>query len=548
MPQEAVITTLSRLSARSLGVFRAEGATALGVTTNQLARLSRQGVIERMHPSTYRMTAVTPSSAQRLHAALLWAGDCAAVAGRSAGELYRLEGVRAPQPEIVVPHHRRGRMTGMTVYHGDPAALMVRRVAGFRATGVEATLLCLAHLFDGEAFEVACEDARRRRLTSVPALRAVPRPLRAPRATGRRTDAPDAVRARSQASGAIDPGSQDPAAARRPRHHRLRAGVPTRVERPHLPLRLRVHRRARDPRGQRPSLARRRGRLRTRPGEVECARRRGFRIVFATWDTITRRPQEFVDELLRAPRPPGRSERRATPLSYAGATGNARLSELSAALAPFPASSRLRRPECATCVVGRSRPGGRDRRRGRGRASLLRPRRRPRRRRRDRAEPATTGAPASEVTGARGPRGNGTPVTFAFGGDVQFPDQLDTDPGDVSSGIPLRRPAERRSRPRPRPDRTGAVGRRPRHGQPRDRDHVARRARRREELPLPLARDVVHRIARRGRRRGQHGEQPRARLRHRRHAGHVRRHRVVPVPRRRSSDTTPTRRTGRTAP
>jgi hypothetical protein len=37
---------------------------------------------------------------------------------------------------------------------------------------VEATLLRLAHLLDDEAFEVACEDARRRRLTSVPALRA----------------------------------------------------------------------------------------------------------------------------------------------------------------------------------------------------------------------------------------------------------------------------------------------------------------------------------------------------------------------------------------
>jgi very-short-patch-repair endonuclease len=49
---------------------------------------------------------------------------------------------------------------------------MVRTLGGLRATGVEATLLRLAHLLDEEAFEVACEDARRRRLTSVPALRA----------------------------------------------------------------------------------------------------------------------------------------------------------------------------------------------------------------------------------------------------------------------------------------------------------------------------------------------------------------------------------------
>ena len=35
-------------------------------------------------------------------------------------------------------------------------------------------------MLDAEAFEIACEDARRRRLTSVPALRRVPAPLRRP--------------------------------------------------------------------------------------------------------------------------------------------------------------------------------------------------------------------------------------------------------------------------------------------------------------------------------------------------------------------------------
>ena len=43
---------------------------------------------------------------------------------------------------------------------------------GIRVTGVEPTLLALGSALDGEAFEIACEDARRRRLTSVPALHA----------------------------------------------------------------------------------------------------------------------------------------------------------------------------------------------------------------------------------------------------------------------------------------------------------------------------------------------------------------------------------------
>ena len=171
MPQEPVVTTLSSLSAGSLGVFRAERVTALGVTPNQLARLNRQGVIDRVYPHTYRMTAVAPTDDQRLVAALLWAGDRAAAAGRSAGHLHRLEGVRASLPEIVLPYDVRGRIQGMVVYHGNPRALTVREVRGIRVTGVEATLVRLAHLLDEESFEIACEDARRRRLTSVPALR-----------------------------------------------------------------------------------------------------------------------------------------------------------------------------------------------------------------------------------------------------------------------------------------------------------------------------------------------------------------------------------------
>jgi hypothetical protein len=48
---------------------------------------------------------------------------------------------------------------------------MVRRRSGIAVTGPEATLLALASELDEQALEVACEDARRRRLTSVPALR-----------------------------------------------------------------------------------------------------------------------------------------------------------------------------------------------------------------------------------------------------------------------------------------------------------------------------------------------------------------------------------------
>jgi Bacterial capsule synthesis protein PGA_cap len=56
------------------------------------------------------------------------------------------------------------------------------------------------------------------------------------------------------------------------------------------------------------------------------------------------------------------------------------------------------------------------------------------------AESQPTTLPTPTTTGAseqRGPRGSGQPVTFAFAGDVQFPDQQDTDVGAVSTGLPV---------------------------------------------------------------------------------------------------------------
>ena len=108
MQQEAPITALSRLGERSAGVFRGAAAVQLGVTRKQLVTLRSNGVIERVLPDTYRIVAVARSNEQSPRAALAWVGATAAASGRSAGEMYRLEGVRAHQLETVVPRAVRG--------------------------------------------------------------------------------------------------------------------------------------------------------------------------------------------------------------------------------------------------------------------------------------------------------------------------------------------------------------------------------------------------------------------------------------------------------
>jgi very-short-patch-repair endonuclease len=152
-------------------VFRGSAAVGLGITRKQLLTLRTSGVIERELPDTYRMTAVPRCGEQTLRAALLWGGGHAAAAGRSAGALFGLEGVRAGRAEIVVPGTGRRRCDRVVVHRASSrAALMLRRHRGFPVTGTEPTLVALGAVLDAESFEIACEDARRRRLTSVPAL------------------------------------------------------------------------------------------------------------------------------------------------------------------------------------------------------------------------------------------------------------------------------------------------------------------------------------------------------------------------------------------
>ena len=173
MTREPPIGVVSRLSRPAGGVFRGRDAVAAGLSRQQLGILVARGAVERVLPDTYVIAAVAPSVELRLRAALLWAGPDAAGAGLSAGQWYRMEGVRSSQPEIAVLRSNRPRTRGVVVTRpSDPAALMIRMHNGIRVTGPEATLVRLAHLLDGEALEVACEHARRRRLTSVPALRA----------------------------------------------------------------------------------------------------------------------------------------------------------------------------------------------------------------------------------------------------------------------------------------------------------------------------------------------------------------------------------------
>jgi very-short-patch-repair endonuclease len=174
MHNESPIAAITWMTVNTSGVLSGGEAVRRGVSRKQLQRLCQDGFLERVLPDTYRVVAVASTAEQRLRAALLWAGPRAAGWCRSAGMIYRLEEVVARSAEIVVPDSRGCRPpSGIVVRRSnDREALMIRQVRGFPVTGVEATLVALASRLDATQLEVACEDARRRRLTTVPAMRA----------------------------------------------------------------------------------------------------------------------------------------------------------------------------------------------------------------------------------------------------------------------------------------------------------------------------------------------------------------------------------------
>ena len=115
MHREPSIAVVTRLATATLGAFRGRAAVELGVSRKQLGTLAAHGAIERVLRDTYRLTGSARSHEQSLHAAILWT-DCIGVGrARSAAMVYGLEGVRTPQPQIVVPSTLR--LTSVPALH-----------------------------------------------------------------------------------------------------------------------------------------------------------------------------------------------------------------------------------------------------------------------------------------------------------------------------------------------------------------------------------------------------------------------------------------------
>jgi very-short-patch-repair endonuclease len=175
--------------------------------------------------------------------------------------------------------------------------LMVRRLRGIPAAGVECTLVQLAAALDDEGFEIACEDARRRQLTSMPALRAYldrfgtrGRPGVAPmRRLLRELDPVHAARSTLEV---------------KTRRLLVARGINDFVREHPLDWNGRTYRFDFAFTGPRVILETNGRRWHDDASDYEHDQekwsvpgRHGYRIVFATWEKVTRRPQQLLCEL-----------------------------------------------------------------------------------------------------------------------------------------------------------------------------------------------------------------------------------------------------------
>lgn len=158
------------VAARQHGVISRAQLRALGFSKDSIWRAVRAGKMVEALPGTFRAASAPVSWEQDLTAALLWAGNARA-SHRSAAALLELDGFPRGPIEITTTRSLRAA-TGIVLHrvatlHGYDTTT----IKGFRCSTAARTLLELGAVAAREEVELALEDALRRRVTTLRAVR-----------------------------------------------------------------------------------------------------------------------------------------------------------------------------------------------------------------------------------------------------------------------------------------------------------------------------------------------------------------------------------------
>ncbi len=164
-------TRIAELAGRQLGLVTRSQLLQMGLSSPAVAhRLAARRLLS-VHPGVYALPATAPTQEQQLLAALLAAGGDSAASHLSAGMFWKLDGIAADRPHIVVPHGRKLRLVGAVVHRTrtlKPGNIVRRGL--FRVTSPTRTLIDLAGVLNFDQLEDVLDDALRRRLVNLRGL------------------------------------------------------------------------------------------------------------------------------------------------------------------------------------------------------------------------------------------------------------------------------------------------------------------------------------------------------------------------------------------
>jgi hypothetical protein len=169
IPTERTTTPVGALAVHARpneGVFTLADARAHGVSRKVLARLIRDGTVERVHHTVYRFTAVAVTWGSLLRAAVSAAGPDAVASHRAAARWLGIPDVPWVRPELVVAG-KHLRIPGVTVHRTrnlPEEDVTVQR--GLRITTGSRTLIDLAAVLERVQLVTAADGALCARITT----------------------------------------------------------------------------------------------------------------------------------------------------------------------------------------------------------------------------------------------------------------------------------------------------------------------------------------------------------------------------------------------
>jgi very-short-patch-repair endonuclease len=163
---------IAAIALAQFGLVTRAQLLALGVSSNAIYHRLRTGLLRFVHRGVYALAGAPSTWDQHLMAALL-AVENGAICDASAGVYWRLDGVSARIPDVMIPHHQRATINGVHVHRSRTIeqADFTRRPPLVLTTPTR-TIVDLAGALTFAQLQNALDDALRRGLTTVGRLQA----------------------------------------------------------------------------------------------------------------------------------------------------------------------------------------------------------------------------------------------------------------------------------------------------------------------------------------------------------------------------------------